>query len=249
MVDHLLQQSITWMQTMPAELISFMTFLVCVAAILMGSRYGFTGLCVYNVLAMFVGNIQVLRLGHYALLNHSIALGSVLFATTFLVMNIITEKFGPKRAGQCLLICFVSQLIVALWMILCLGHKGDVSTQQLAITTSLSMVFLPQARFFAASLVAYAIGQLINIALYQWLKNLLHERYSWIRQNIARLVSGLIDNLIFSVLAWIFFNPNPLHWKVVLISYVLAGYGMRAIINVIGTPVMTMAERFLPKKQ
>jgi uncharacterized integral membrane protein (TIGR00697 family) len=106
-------------------------------------------------------------------------------------------------------------------------------------------VFIPSIRFFVASLVSYVATQLIDISLYQWIRQKSNDRYLWLRQNVSMFVSGFLDNLIFSVLAWIVLSPNPLSFNTVIVSYVLAGCIVRIIVNIMGTPVLYWSYRFV----
>lgn len=245
MIDGVLIHFIAWSQIISAEWISGLTFIVCALSILGACKIGFAGLCAYNVLAMVAGNIQVLKLCQYSLTHEPVALGTVLFATTFLVSDIITEYYGPRYARISILICFASQLILTLWMLLCLGHKSVQGADQEQINHSIQFLFIPQFRFFIASIAAYVSSQLIDISIYQWLKKKCHRKYLWVRQNIATFISGFIDNFIFSVLAWIVFNPIPMSLRTVFITYIFAGYVFRAVVNFLGTPILYLSKRLI----
>ncbi len=254
MIDQKINILIQWLQGYPSELASLLMFLVCVLAILGACWHGYGALCAYNALAIVIANIQVLRLGSYLSTPEPIALGTVLFATTYLVSDIITEHYGVTAARRTILISFMAQLVVSLWMLLCLAHPGihpgvaidgKVMEQQNQIFKSMWLVFIPSIRFFVASLVSYVATQLIDISLYQWIRQKSNDRYLWLRQNVSMFVSGFLDNLIFSVLAWIVLSPNPLSFNTVIVSYVLAGCVVRIIVNIMGTPVLYWSYRFV----
>ncbi len=245
MIDHQIENIVIWLQILPSEYASLLTFLICIITIIGACRYGYAGLWVYNTLAVVVANIQVLRLGVYWTTSEPIALGTVLFATTFLVTDIITEHYGAKAAKQSITISFVAQFLVSLWMILCLAHPGIHTMEQTTIYKSMFALFLPSARFFIASLIAYVASQHLDILIYQWIKDKTKGRHLWLRQNISTFISGIIDNLLFSILAWIILNPEPLTLYSAIISYALAGYIIRFIINILGTPILYLSYRFV----
>ena len=253
MIDLTVDTFIQWIQGYPSEVASFLMFCVCVAAILAACRFGYGALCAYNALAIVVANIQVLRLGTYVSTPEPIALGTVLFATTYLVSDIITEHYGSDAARKTILICFSSQLLVSCWMLLCLAHPGAhnatgiVDLEQQGVYQSMWGLFVPSARLFIASLLSYVISQLIDISLYQWIRQKSKDRYLWLRQNVSLFVSGFIDNLIFSILAWIVLSPNPLSFNTVIVSYVLAGCIVRIAVNIMGTPVLYWSYQFIRK--
>ena len=59
-----------------------------------------SGLIVYSAIATITANIQVVKLTQYTLVNDPVALGTVVFATTFAVDNILTEYYGKNVAQK-----------------------------------------------------------------------------------------------------------------------------------------------------
>ena len=245
MIDQQIELFLQWLQAYPSELASFLTLVVCMLAIIGACRYGYGGLWVYNVIAIAMGNIQVLRLGVYYTTPEPVALGTVLFATTFLVSDIITEHYGVKVARRSITISFVAQFVISIWMLLCLAHPGVQSVNQESVYKGMSVLFLPSIRFFIASLTAYIVSQHVDIFIYQWIKQKTEGRYLWFRQNISTFISGLLDNFLFSIIAWIVLNPEPLTLYTVVVSYILAGYIVRFVVNIMGTPVLYLSYRFI----
>ncbi|MES2252698.1 MAG: queuosine precursor transporter [Pseudomonadota bacterium] len=246
MIDQHINTLIHILQSYPSEIASLLTFLVCVLAILGACRYGYGALCAYNALAIVIANVQVLRLGSYLSTPEPVALGTVLFATTYLVSDIITEHYGADAARKTILISFMAQLLASCWMLLCLAHPGvHDDPEQDEMFKSMWAIFVPSARLFIASLLSYVVTQLIDISLYQWIRRKSAGRYLWLRQNVSMFASGFLDNLLFSVLAWIVLNPNPLSFNTVIMSYVLAGCIIRIAVNIMGTPVLYWSYRFV----
>ena len=65
---------------------------------------------VYTVLAIIVANIQVLKIVNFPFFENPIALGTILFSTTFLTTDILTEYYGVKSARKNILIGFLGFL-------------------------------------------------------------------------------------------------------------------------------------------
>ena len=62
------------------------------------SLFGEIGLYIYSAIAIIVANIQVLKLVKFSFFSEPIALGTVLFASTFLCTDILAEYYGAKKA-------------------------------------------------------------------------------------------------------------------------------------------------------
>ena len=62
------------------------------------------------------------------------------------------------------------------------------------------------------------------------------------------MISALLDNTIFSIFAWIIFNPNPLDFNTVLFTFILGTYVLRLVIAIFDTPIIYLAKFFIPNK-
>ncbi|MCX7338395.1 MAG: queuosine precursor transporter [Alphaproteobacteria bacterium] len=227
------------------EFLSLLTFLVCGVVLLFFVRYfGAPGLYVYNSIAIVVANIQVLRLAKFSFSPEPMALGTVVFATTFLASDILAEHYGAKAARQALALSFLSQIFVTTLMILTLGHPSlddPLSSNPISVDRAMTTLFVPSLRFLWASLIAYAISQLFDIWLFQKIRELSQSRFLWLRQNVSTLLSGLLDNFIFSIIAWVILNPTPIDYYTLMVSYVFGSYLLRFLVNLGGTPVMYLS--------
>lgn len=125
------------------------------------------------------------------------------YAITFLVTDIVGEKFGKKeanslvkRGGVCLIITFI---IVRLSILLPSANNSDAFYQ----------VFNISSRITLASLIAYGISQKLDVYFFHLLKNKF-ENKKWIRNNVSTITSQLIDTTIFTVIAFYGVIPNIL---------------------------------------
>jgi uncharacterized integral membrane protein (TIGR00697 family) len=85
--------------------------------------------------------------------------------------------------------------------------------------------------------------------LFQKIRSLSHGRFVWLRQNVSTALSGLLDNFIFALIAWVLLSPTPISFSLLMSSFVFASYVLRGIINIAATPIMYLSYRFLPKKR
>ena len=85
--------------------------------------FGEIGLYVYSVIAIIVANIQVLKLVKFSFFSEPVALGTVLFASTFLCTDILAEYYGTKQARKNVLLGFAGFLLMTIFMLFTLGFK------------------------------------------------------------------------------------------------------------------------------
>ena len=113
---------------------------------------------------------------------------------------------------------------------------------------SLENIFTPMSRFFIASMIAYLVSQYFDVWIYSTIKNLTMNRFLWLRNNLSTILSSLIDNTVFSILAWIILNPNPETFYNVIMIYILGTYILRIFIDFIDTPFIYLSKIFIPRK-
>ena len=220
--------------------------LFCFTSILIFLKlFGYAGLYVYSALAIISGNIQVLKTVDFFYSPESVALGTVLFASTFLCTDILSEHFGKDKANKNVLIGFISFLFMTIIMLITIGFYPSPND---FIQESLENVFTPMSRFFIASMVAYLLSQYFDVWIYSTIKNTTSNKLLWLRNNVSTILSSLIDNTVFSILAWIILNPNPETFYNVMMIYIFGTYILRIFIALVDTPFIYLSKLCIPKK-
>ena len=218
----------------------------CFSSILIFLKlFSFAGLYVYSALAVIFGNIQVLKTVDFFYSPEPVALGTILFASTFLCTDILSEHFGKDKAQKNVLIGFISFLFVTIIMLITIGFNPSANDWA---QDSLENIFTPMSRFFIASMIAYLVSQYFDVWVYSTIKNLTTNRFLWLRNNLSTILSSLLDNTVFSILAWIILNPNPETFYNVIMIYILGTYILRIVIALIDTPFMYLSKIFIPRK-
>tara|TARA_Y100000590_G_C15716405_1_gene1012052 strand:+ start:179 stop:910 length:732 start_codon:yes stop_codon:yes gene_type:complete len=227
------------------ELIWFLFLLFCFSSILIFLKlFGYVGLYVYTVVAVIAGNIQVLKIVDFFYFIEPVALGTILFASTYLCTDILSEYYTKEKAQKNILLGFSSFLFITVIMLFTVSFEPSKNDW---IQQSLVEVFTPMTRFFIASMFAYLISQYFDVWIYALLKKISKNRNVWLRNNISTLLSSLIDNIIFSILAWIVLNPEPETLYNVIMIYIFGTYLLRVIIAVLDTPILYLAKYFIQK--
>lgn len=208
---------------------------VCILLVLFFFKfYQLFGLAVCSALMLLTANIQILKVSYFPLMQHNFALGTVAFASIFLVTDIITEHYGKKAALRVASMTFFTQIAFVMLMVLTVSYN-TVSEE---VQQSMQKLFIPQVRILSASLLSYFITQILDIFCFSWLADLTKRRLIWLRVNVSNLISQLCDSIIFNILCWKFFAPEVIGTKEILIRYFLFGLAPRFIIGIITTPIL-----------
>lgn len=242
------------LQSLPSEAIGFFTFIVCSLTILGFFRYyGALGLFIYNSIAIIVGNLQVLKAGEFLFLNYPIALGTVVFSSSFLTSDILTEYYGKKVAQKSIWLSFLTSLLLSVLMILALGIKPVEAIKEDYMIfnkahEAMVVLFLPIPTILIASLSAYLISQHIDIYIFEYIKKRTYGKALWLRSGLAFIISSGIDNIIFSTLAWVVLSSQPVAWKTLIFTYILGTYTVRLFVSLANIAIMYVT-RFINPSQ
>jgi uncharacterized integral membrane protein (TIGR00697 family) len=209
-----------------------------------------SGLYLYNILAIIIANIQVLKTTPFPFTGEPVALGTLLFATTFIVSDILTEHKGVKTAQLGIKLSLTAQILMTIFMVITLiypttagNFKGldDFDNITNPVQYGMYIIFAPSVRLLIASLSSYYLSQILDIYLFKLLKEWTHKKFLWLRFNISIMVSGLFDNIMFSTLAWVLLNPEPVTFHTLVFTYIISTYIARVIVSLVSTPVMYLS--------
>jgi len=251
-MDFISEKIITAMNAWPPEAIWVLMLIICFLTILAANRfYGPSGLFAYIAVSIIIANIQVLKAVQFNLYPEPVALGTILFSSTYLATDILGENYGIKKARNGVFMGLFAHLFFSIIMLFTLGFSpltpeqaGEAMAWALPYHDHISKLFTLQFSLFFAGLAAYLISQLYDIWFYDWIKRKTKNRYLWLRNNLSTMVSALIDNTVFSVLAWIVLSSNPLPFMTVLVTYILGTYWLRLFIAVLDTPMIYLSKKW-----
>ena len=202
-------------------------------AILLAYRlYGRLGLYIWIPIAVIVANIQVLKA--VTLFGMDATLGNIVYATSFLVTDILAENYGHKEANRAVGIGFFALLTMTVLMNLALRFTpSDADFAQ----DSLSTIFGFMPRLAVASLTAYLVSQYHDIwAFLFWKRRKPGTRYLWLRNNASTMVSQLLDTAIFTTIAFVGVYESKVFWQIFWSTYLL-----KWLVAVLDTPFVYLA--------
>lgn len=231
---------------MPNELLIAISFIITYGgAVALYRLYGKGGLLAFNVMATLLANIEVLILVHA--FGIEMTLGNVLFASTFLVTDILSENHSRKDANRAVVISTLcSILFIAISQIWLLYTPSENDWASGAIHT----IFSSTPRVVCASLAVYLISQLTDVWLYHkwwdWCKKRFGDEKKglWIRNNGSTMISQFINTFLYTFLA--FYGTYQIQ---TLVSIFISSYTIYVIASLLDTPFVYWCREIHRKRQ
>jgi len=226
------------------EILLLVSLVIIYGAVVAAYRFfGKTGLFAMTAIATILANIEVLILIDAYGMEQT--LGNVMFASTYLITDILSENEGKKSANRAVYI-------------------GIFTTAVMLITTQLWFLFTPSAndwampaiktifrstpRLILASFTGYAVSQQFDVWLYhKWWdfstkKFGDSKRFLWLRNNGSTLISQIINTVIFNAIAF-----AGMYNTATFISIMISSYVIYIFTSLLDTPIVYIARRMKNK--
>lgn len=148
------------------------------------------------VAQVLAAKISVFDLGFGAFFGPS---GVLVFSITYLLTDIVNEKFGRKETQKMILIAFISQ--IAMVFFFWLGVKFTPAPFW-TIQETWEQIFNLVPRITLASWVAFIITENFDAYAYSLFKKLTKGKHLWMRNVFSSIPALLLDSLIFIPIAF-----------------------------------------------
>ena len=226
------------------ELLLIASLLVVYGGVLLAFRlFGKTGLYCFTCIATITANIEVLILVNAFGMEQT--LGNILFASTFLVTDILSEIAGKKEAQKAVnLGIFTSVLFIIISQSWLLYQPSANDLAQEPIRS----IFSNTPRLMIVSVLVYAICQRFDVWAYHKWWNFTktkfgdEKRFLWLRNNGSTLISQLLNTILYTFGAFWGMYEFP-----VLINIALASYVIFIVTSLADTPFVYLARKINEK--
>ncbi len=189
------------------------------------------GLYVWLSIATILANLTVCKM--IDVFSFTTSLGNVLFASTFLATDIMSEKYSKKDAKKGVYISIFSGIvfiIITQLTLLFIPSSDDV------VNEAMKTLFAVSIRTTTASMLMFFISNMLDIHIYNKLK----EKYPnklWLRNNISTILCNCIENYFFNTLAFIGIFSIP-----VIISIATTTTVIEIVIALCDTPFLYLSK-------
>lgn len=220
------------------ELLLIVSMVLLYGSVLLFYRlFGRAGMYCFTVFATIAANIEVLIL--VDAFGMEMTLGNILFATTFLVTDILSETEGKKPAQKAVVIgivtCVLFILVSQSWLL----YRPSANDWAMP---AMQTIFANTPRMMLSSLLVYAIAQGFDVWMYHFWWRLTtgktgdSRRFLWLRNNGSTLLSQLLNTVLYTLFAfWGTYTADT------LVSIILSSYVIFVVTSLADTPIVYLA--------
>lgn len=174
-------------------------------------------------------------------LNASVAIFTI--PIIFSINDIIAEVFGKERARS---VVRSAILVVGLiFLFTLLATSLPPSVRSAPNEAAYDKVFQASARFALASLIAFALSDLLDVYIFSKLREMLGKSKLWLRVNLSNLIAQFVDTTVFITLAFYALN-RPFGDNFAFLAGIIIPYWLlKSFMSVIETPFVYLGVKWL----
>ena len=190
------------------------------------------GLFVWVSIATIIANILVCK--SIELFSFTTNLGNILFASSFLATDIMSEKYGAKESRKAIILGVVSQVIFVIMTQMALLYVP--ASEDLA-QESMKGLFSINLRVSIASIVMYFVSNMADIYIFEKIKEKVPSKL-WLRNNVSTMICNSLENYFFSFLAFAGLMDIPTILSIATLASVL-----EIVIAACDTPFLYLSKK------
>lgn len=203
------------------------------ALVLVNKKLGASGVIGYMGFATILANIMICK--SVNLLGFSATLGNVMFASNFLATDILTECYGVKEARKGVLFAVLSAIgFLAATQMMMLFTPNDIDIAQ----ESMEALFTLTPRITLASVALFALSNVCDVSLYEYLRKKSNGKRMWLRNNLCTMLCNGGENFLFYIIAF----AGLFGWSDI-VSMSVAATVIEVVIALCDTPFLYWAKR------
>lgn len=182
-------------------------------------------------------------------LSYTLTCGVLLWPFEFVITDIVNEYYGHKAVKRISYTAVILILYAFFAFYMAIGappsdfwRSSQVDRGVPDMQAGFSAIFGQGMWIIFGSLVAFLLGQMVDVFVFHKIKQRTGNKYIWLRATGSTVISQLVDSFIVLFIA--FKIGNNWSWQLVL-AICLVNYSYKFVMALLLTPVIYLAERKL----
>lgn len=201
------------------------------------AAFGKVGMFAWSAFAIVFANIEVVKCIN--LFGFETTLGNVMFGTTFLATDILSENHGKQDAKKAVYIRLSA--ICAFVVMLQLSLAFVPSASDFA-SSHMEQLFALTPRICIASVTLYFVANILDVHLYHFIKDRIGGGM-WIRNNVATMTCQTLQAFFFC-----FFSFFGVFGMKTIVELSLTTAIVECVVAAFDTPFLYLARRLHAKR-
>lgn len=161
----------------------------------------------------------------------------------FTINDVIVEVHGKERARS---VVFSGLVVIAILLAMSLIVTNLPPSQRfMADEAAYDTIFGKSARIAAASLIAFALAELLDVWVFSKIREKLGNKALWLRNNLSNFSAQLIDTVVFISLAFYALDKPFGANAAFLIGLIIPYWLLKCSMSVVETPLVYIGVRWL----
>ncbi len=156
------------------------------------------------------------------------------YPLTFLVTDIVSEMYGPKRARFLVVMGFAMSVVFLVF-----SNIGMMlpAAPFYELDEEYQRIFGPVWRLLFGSMAAYLLAQFVDVNMFHFFKRITKGKHLWLRNNGSTMISQLVDTVTVSMI-FLYKNEEVFSGSFLDLTKIMAAtYICKIIIAALDTPL------------
>ncbi|MEA2698675.1 MAG: queuosine precursor transporter [Myxococcales bacterium] len=167
----------------------------------------------------------------FVLGGRSFSSGIIPFPLTFVLTDLVNEFYGTHGARRLTFVGLGAAVFV--WAVITLALHLPTSADSPISDAVFRGAFGTSARLYVASLIAFLVGQMLDISVFYFLRRVTGHRFLWLRATGSTVLSQMIDSLAVSFVFLV--GTRPMNF---IVSNAANNYVGKLVMAVLLTPLI-----------
>lgn len=195
--------------------------------------FGKNGIIAWVAIATVLANIITAK--NAMIFGLSTAIGTVLFASTFLATDVLSECYDKTDAKKAVLLgLFADGVLILTTQIALLYIPSPFDYADEAMQT----LFGLNLRISLASAIMYFIANMADVYIFNKIKDRMNGRRLWLRNNVSTILCNCLENFGFIFLAFV----GIYDWRTIF-TIAISTSIIELIVAILDTPFLYIAKR------
>lgn len=201
------------------------------------------GLYIFGVMVSQLMGLKTIPLIKIGGMDFSASVAIFVLPLLFTLTDIVNEVYGRKLARKLVRLGIV---IVVLQLIVALLFTALTPSERFAPTeAAYDTIFGTSIRFAIAALAAFALAELMDVAIFSKIRERLGKSKLWLRNNVSNFVAQFVDSAIFVFIAFYALDLSFTENLDFLFGIIIPYWLVRCALSILETPLVYLGVKWL----